>query len=82
MLTRRKCRGGEKRRHKVRKMLQENYLCVYCGLELDILNATVDHLWPRRLGYSASKTTVLACEPCNSSKADSLPVGKWTPKYR
>lgn len=48
--------------------------CVYCATTLDILTATLDHVYPvAKGGAHAPGNLVSACAPCNRLKADMHP---------
>jgi 5-methylcytosine-specific restriction endonuclease McrA len=52
--------------------------CAYCQRPLDDTNRTVDHVVPRvRGGSNHVSNLVLACQLCNSMKADKL-LHEWT----
>lgn len=41
--------------------------CIYCGREVPLSDATVDHLNPRsKQGKNSIGNLVMACKPCNS----------------
>jgi 5-methylcytosine-specific restriction protein A len=49
--------------------------CNYCGTALEPEHATLDHIVPlSRGGESVKGNIVVACKPCNTSKADLTPV--------
>lgn len=69
---------GAARRRRIRAALAERdgARCWYCGRGFGpgLDGATIDHLIPRRwLPTWALAALVLACEPCNTAKADRLP---------
>ena len=37
---------------------------------------TIDHLFPRSLGFSKTGNSVLACRSCNEKKSDRLPTNQ------
>lgn len=48
--------------------------CVYCAATLDIVSATLDHVYPvAKGGASAPGNLVAACGACNRLKADMHP---------
>lgn len=48
-------------------------ICAYCGLRFKLRRLTIDHVVPlSRGGTNALTNLVLACGPCNQSKADKL----------
>lgn len=56
--------------------------CIYCSKRLSMKKITIEHVLPRSCG---GKTTwgnlAIACEECNIAKSNSLPTGKWKPRY-
>ncbi|MFJ8856651.1 HNH endonuclease [Streptomyces sp. NPDC102437] len=69
---------GAARRRRIRAALAERdgAQCWYCGHGFGpgLDGATIDHLIPRRwLPTWTLVALVLACEPCNTAKADRLP---------
>ncbi|MFJ2645049.1 MULTISPECIES: HNH endonuclease [unclassified Streptomyces] len=71
---------GAARRRRIRAALAERdgAQCWYCGHGFGpapaLDGATIDHLIPRRwLPTWTLAALVLACEPCNTAKADRLP---------
>lgn len=42
--------------------------CAYCGRQLELAEATRDHVVPRDAGGGVRRNLVLACEPCNKGK--------------
>lgn len=49
--------------------------CVYCATELDLNEATLDHVHPlSRGGTNDPGNLVAACGPCNRMKGDMLPI--------
>lgn len=51
--------------------IRDNYICQYCGKQLNGSNATYDHIVPRsKGGRSTFQNTVCCCEECNKRKAD------------
>jgi hypothetical protein len=57
-----------------RRWLIETYgsVCAYCGVEIAEERTTLDHVYPRKglTAYDRPDNLVLACQPCNSAKAD------------
>lgn len=52
---------------------RDGWQCVYCGRQLTIAEATVDHVNPRAQGGRTSwMNCVTSCKPCNKRKADRL----------
>lgn len=71
-------------RNVVRTILfaRDQYRCAYCDIQVTYRSGTVDHYLPKswfkkaELGLAAASTwnnMVVACEPCNTSKANHLP---------
>lgn len=56
-----------------RILVEQKYKCYYCGCELTIKTATMDHVIPRSKTnrLHSSVNCVVACQPCNSKKGDS-----------
>ena len=53
---------------------KNGHLCAYCRTPLTPATATIDHVRPRSAGGAdTAANKVLACEPCNQSKANLLP---------
>jgi 5-methylcytosine-specific restriction endonuclease McrA len=53
--------------------VRDNYLCQYCGKELNVKNATVDHIHPiSRGGKNSYVNCVCSCKTCNQWKGDKL----------
>ncbi|MFJ5646408.1 HNH endonuclease [Streptomyces sp. NPDC093223] len=72
----RKPNSKRRRILKARLAKRDGRCCFYCrtpfNRQLD--GATVDHLIPRSLLHTWMQAAlVLACQPCNEAKADSLP---------
>jgi 5-methylcytosine-specific restriction endonuclease McrA len=59
---------------------RQGWRCLYCRAPFtDELRPTLDHFIPYSLWRTGNQhNLVLACEPCNSAKADALP---WTVAY-
>lgn len=57
-----------------RRWLIETYgsVCAYCGTEISEDRTTLDHVYPRKgkTAYDRPDNLVLACQPCNTAKAD------------
>jgi len=50
---------------------RDKFICQYCGKQLVLNTATIDHITPRcRGGYSTFENTVTSCESCNKRKAN------------
>lgn len=50
---------------------RDRYTCQYCGRELNSVEATMDHIIPKKLGgVSSFENCVAACKQCNSKKRD------------
>jgi len=55
-------------------LLRDRFCCQYCGKRFPANDLTFDHLIPRAAGGKTEWTNiVMACEPCNSKKADKMP---------
>jgi 5-methylcytosine-specific restriction endonuclease McrA len=68
--------ASQRARRKAALVARDGATCWYCGhqFEPDLSDATVDHLIPRsELLTWRLAALVLACEPCNAAKADTLP---------
>ncbi|WP_307821903.1 HNH endonuclease [Streptomyces coffeae] len=68
-------RSPDRKRQRKAIAARDGARCFYCGCSFpDLVGATLDHYVPRRLwpGWRQSNL-VLACDPCNSRKADALP---------
>lgn len=65
---------------------RDGWGCAYCGVGLVLQPhqpaATVDHVMPKARGGNGRALTnmVLACQRCNSTKGQSLPIGIWRPR--
>lgn len=55
---------------------RHGFQCAYCAREfVDLNEATLDHVIPNRVvGHWQTWNLLLACEPCNSLKADGVPL--------
>lgn len=61
------------RRHRSR-LLRENPFCYYCGIELDMVTSTIDHVVPLSRGGTWERNNlVLACQGCNQDKSSIYP---------
>lgn len=57
--------------------------CFFCGIELEPHKMTYEHLIPRSKGGKHTwQNTVACCAKCNEQKGDSMPTGRWSPKYQ
>jgi 5-methylcytosine-specific restriction endonuclease McrA len=47
-------------------------VCAYCGADIAEDRTTLDHVYPRKgqTAYDRPDNLVIACQPCNSAKAD------------
>jgi len=47
-------------------------VCAYCGTDIPEDRTTLDHVYPRKgqTAYDRPDNLVIACQPCNSAKAD------------
>lgn len=56
------------------KMLRKRTTCHWCQCQLTEETATVDHVIPlSRGGLDNANNRVLACEPCNNGRGNSMP---------
>ena len=61
--------------------LRDEYVCQYCGTEVNDHTATLDHVHPVSLGGKTTwENSATACKPCNFKKA--AHVGKMKPKVK
>lgn len=68
---------------KTNLLIRDDYTCAYCGCTLNHEDATIDHIHPQsKGGRTGWDNCVIACKPCNHSKADELPVGDFKPKVK
>lgn len=68
---------------KLNLLIRDNFKCAYCLTDLNLDNATIDHVIPQALGGETSfSNCVIACRSCNHEKACELPVGKFKPKVK
>lgn len=64
---------------------RDGWICQYCAERLVLAPAqpalTIDHVVPKVAGGQGKLVANMApaCQPCNRSKADQLPVGRWRP---
>lgn len=71
----RACRNSGRMKKKRRRMHAADPRCHWCRADLEFEAATVDHLLPlSRGGSNRDDNLVLACEPCNRARRDSLPT--------
>ncbi|GAA0668628.1 hypothetical protein GCM10009535_55660 [Streptomyces thermocarboxydovorans] len=65
-----------RRNRKAQLAARDGQRCAYCRLPFtDLRDATLDHVVPIRLFFTWSADhLVLACRPCNNTKADRLPL--------
>ena len=66
--------------------LRDEYICQYCGVEVNRKTATLDHVLPSSMGgLSTWENSVCACGSCNGKKGSSTkmkPLSKpWKPNY-
>lgn len=55
--------------------LRDTFSCQYCGFKFPTEDLTFDHVIPRsRAGKTSWENVVAACAPCNSRKANRLPL--------
>lgn len=63
--------------------LRDEYICQYCGIEVDDHTATLDHVHPQSLGGKNTWTNLsTACKPCNYRKANHTKMKPTTVPYR
>jgi 5-methylcytosine-specific restriction endonuclease McrA len=49
----------------------QNWQCFYCGCDIDMSNATTDHVIPLSKGGENLRSNMVAsCKPCNVKKRD------------
>lgn len=54
-------------------MLRDNFLCQYCGIDLTVKTATMDHVLPvSKGGVTSFDNVVTSCQPCNTNKGNDL----------
>jgi len=54
-------------------MLRDNFSCQYCGIDLTLSTATMDHVLPvSKGGPTTFENVVTSCQPCNTAKGDKL----------
>lgn len=64
-------RSKEVRYNKLSLALRDRFTCQYCGGKFSLSDLTKDHVVPRDLGgRSTWENVVMACQPCNSRKAN------------
>ena len=62
---------------------REDCKCFWCQKPMSISKGTKDHVYPTsRGGTNTFDNVVFSCNPCNNEKGDSLPEGKWKPRYK
>lgn len=60
--------------------LRDNYICQYCGIEVNRKTATMDHVLPLSLGgKSVWENCTTACGKCNAEKGNKAEI---TPKIK
>ena len=62
-------------RRKFRQSIFESWewKCAYCGKDLDIDSATIDHILPKfKGGHNVKSNMLCSCSKCNRSKGSSL----------
>jgi 5-methylcytosine-specific restriction endonuclease McrA len=68
-----KNRNGSRLKSKRRRMWEKDPNCTYCSSSLKYNEATIDHITPKSKGGSnAMENLCIACQPCNSKKADNI----------
>ena len=62
--------GYTKRKKRHRRLLAETGgCCMYCGKELSVADATIDHIVPlSRGGYTEDENLTVCCYECNQNK--------------
>ncbi|OQD53131.1 hypothetical protein BM536_032040 [Streptomyces phaeoluteigriseus] len=71
-------RGAKGRRKRVRIARQQGNRCFYCRLRFTdpATEGTFDHYLPYALWQAnVVFNLVVACQPCNNAKGDTLPLG-------
>lgn len=64
----------EKQRIRNEVLERDDYICQYCGAELDEETATVDHVIPKSKGGSSyPDNMVCSCQQCNLEKGNMMP---------
>jgi len=67
--------GGHVSLSKQNLLIRDGHECQYCGRELSIHTATVDHIVPvSRGGRKVWSNVVAACKPCNGRKGNRTPA--------
>ena len=70
-------------RRKFRQSIFESWewKCAYCGKDLDIDSATIDHILPKfKGGHNVKSNMLCSCSKCNRSKGSSL-LEEWYNTY-
>lgn len=49
-------------------------MCYICREKTDFSAITLDHVFPKSLGYTISRNSMPCCESCNTEKAERLPT--------
>ena len=63
--------------------VRDDYVCQYCAIDLEIHEATIDHVTPKCLGGGDQPANlVTACQPCNTRKDGRTPKGAAMPLLR
>lgn len=64
-------------------LLRDDHECAYCGKFLTMDEVTMDHVIPKSKGGTNDWDNVVAsCGPCNHSKTNKDPVGRWKPSKK
>ncbi|MGW6939877.1 HNH endonuclease [Streptomyces xanthophaeus] len=76
MRNRQPLNSARRRQRKEQLARRDGAHCTYCRAPFtDLRNATIDHVVPIRLFRTwSARHLVLACPPCNHTKADHLPL--------
>lgn len=57
-----------------RKLIEQNFICYWCGCDISDDRHTVDHYIPiAKCGSNGPENIVMACATCNCSKQDKMP---------
>ena len=63
--------------------LREGGKCFFCDKVLKESECTIDHLIPTSKGGKNNwENVACACISCNAEKGNTLPTGRWAPKYK
>ena len=74
---------NQKLNRKKKLLQQQNGCCAYCGKELTLDNATIDHVIPKAImPWNSVDNLVISCQPCNSGYGSSAPKEKIMSLYK